>query len=172
MCRSRPSDAVKLHSHNIKTLNPRRLRLRTARASRERFAANLERQNASLFRGTVARRQFVWWCQKHPFTKMAQRFDTFAKSGEPGSAFTFFLYRAPSPRSVRPTRISACVESCLCRANRSEVLESRATGRIRPQCDALQCRVHWNAPSVAPGSLLGTEAWPLRPSTGTHSSPV
>jgi hypothetical protein len=119
--RRRASDEASPHSHNINTLSPLRLSSRIARASRERFLANFERQKPSLFRGTVARLQFVWWCQKHPFTKIAQRFEAFAKSGEPGKVLTFFLYRIPSPRSCRATQSSVPVESCFWRANRCDV---------------------------------------------------
>ena len=60
-----------------------------ARASRARFVRNFPSQNSEFDFGTVARRHPVCWCQKHPFTKIAHRRDTFAKSGLPGSDLTF-----------------------------------------------------------------------------------
>lgn len=59
--------------------------------------------------GTVARRQFVWWCQKHPFTNTTHPPLLFAKSGEPGKERTFRRYDSPMERKHDATLCSADV---------------------------------------------------------------
>lgn len=61
-------------------------------ASRRRFARNFSCQNRVFLLGTVARGHAVWWCQKHPFTKIAQRLERFAKSGLPGRSLLLRVY--------------------------------------------------------------------------------
>ena len=91
-----------------------------ALASRTRFARNLPVQKSMLDLGVVARLQPVWWCQKQPFTKIAHRRETFAKSGLPGRLLTLRRYRNLSVLRIEETIASGRVLVCLTRAIRSD----------------------------------------------------
>jgi hypothetical protein len=97
------------HPQMTVTFHPIRFSARHAAASRRLFRANLFCQKARLVRGSAARRQFVWPCQKQPWTKIASFAGRRITSGVPGSALQLKAARTPILRTSARTSLSGAV---------------------------------------------------------------
>jgi hypothetical protein len=97
------------HSQIISTRHPMFSSAATARASRSTFAASLGSQYSLRLFGLEARRQPGCWCQKHPWTKIANRWRGNTTSGRPGRSRRCNRKRYPRACNSRRTISSGCV---------------------------------------------------------------
>ena len=107
------------HSQTMRTRKPRALNWWHLVASRRLLSCNFCFQKRFLDFGTrepappFVLGQFLWPCQKHPFTKIAHRRVRFARSADPGRSRFRIRYRIPRAATSLRTSSSALVFACL-----------------------------------------------------------
>ena len=109
---SRPDTLAGLrswHSHTTTTCHPSRRRRSEILRSRRTFALNLLVQNSTLDFGKYARRQFLWRCQKQPWTRTTVAYRGSTMSGRPGSSAACRRNRKPIRHNRDRTAISGSV---------------------------------------------------------------
>ena len=103
------------HSQITMTLQPSLRRSAWLRASRTTFLRNLFSQYSTFVFGLDAILQEGWRCQKHPCTKITDRYFGKTMSGQPGRSFRWRRKRNPSPWAMRRTASSGFVSRLLIR---------------------------------------------------------
>ena len=91
----------KTHSQMTPTRQPAASSAVRLFRSRRTLAANFRSQELLLVAGVVVRRQPSWRCQKQPCTKQTAPKRGKTRSGRPGSAESWSLYRSPRAWSAR-----------------------------------------------------------------------
>jgi hypothetical protein len=87
----------------VTTRQPFCLSALVTRRSRRLLISIFVVQKTAFVRGSFARGQFRWPCQKQPFTKIAVFLDLMEKSGCPGRLLSFRRYFSPNSRRNVPT---------------------------------------------------------------------